>query len=605
MWAEAAATAITFGSVATGLIQRRRVRALAVLASAEVDEASVRFITADGVTLDRATRRQAAHHLAERGLDVLDLVPASTSTAGWTRWLEAVDPSAPPNDYVRRVSAGHALAVSARVADAMEALPSTCERTELLRLYRRLARQAPASTSMALATRLPATNDPPEARAELHRLQLGLAQPLTLVLQATVFALLALTLVGSPWGLMALAAWQLRPALGLAGTSARPPDLARACLLRPLLAPRSWWREVWAIDARHTARVEALRPHYQALIDAGIPHQRKPRRPTCPVCESDRLHVHLLTTDLLQGKPGRFVLERCDACRHVFQNPPLSPDALAFFYRDFYDGLFEEQAEEGFLSTGPLYPGRAAAVEGLVTPASWLDVGAGHGHLALALRRQWPGLKIEGIDLSDSVVAAQARGWLDQGWRGTLEAHGPSLEGRFDVASLFHCLEHVPDQAAELRAVAATVKPGGHVIVEVPNPDFRFAALMGRYWFPWFQPQHQHLLRLDGLRTLARGAGLEIVRTQFLTTAGDFFLAAALFVGARLPGADVPWKPAPSRLARALTVPLGVLVLPVFVGAMLADAMAGRWPAGLRNSNAYRVVARKEEAVEADAPAQG
>src|SRR5690606_24840189 len=113
----------------------------------------------------------------------------------------------------------------------------------------------------------------------------------------------------------------------------------------------------------------------------------------------------------------------------------------------------------------------------------------------------------EGIDLSGAVEEAQARGWLDRGWQGTLETHAEALEGRFDVTSLFHCLEHVPDQAAELRAVAATVKPGGYVVVEVPNPEFRFAAWMGRYWFPWFQPQHQHLLRLDGLRRLAKEAG--------------------------------------------------------------------------------------------------
>lgn len=74
-------------------------------------------------------------------------------------------------------------------------------------------------------------------------------------------------------------------------------------------------------------QVAALRPVYRADLAEGLDRFFEPRRDTCPWCGSTRLATRLRTTDLIQHKPGRFVLDRCEGCRHTFQNPRLSEAA--------------------------------------------------------------------------------------------------------------------------------------------------------------------------------------------------------------------------------------------------------------------------------------
>src|SRR6266567_4088927 len=92
-------------------------------------------------------------------------------------------------------------------------------------------------------------------------------------------------------------------------------------------------------EVSRSAAVELRRPAYQADLAGGLDRLFEPRRTACPWCGSARLRERLRTTDLLQHKPGRFHLDRCQDCGHVFQNPRLSFAGLEFYYRDFYDGL--------------------------------------------------------------------------------------------------------------------------------------------------------------------------------------------------------------------------------------------------------------------------
>lgn len=110
------------------------------------------------------------------------------------------------------------------------------------------------------------------------------------------------------------------------------------------------------------AQVAALRPRYQDDLARGVARFFRPRRTDCPWCGSEQLEVRLRTPDLLQHKPGRFVLERCRECRHTFQNPQLNEDGLEFYYRDFYDGLGEENLATLFRAHDRAYRLRAGAV---------------------------------------------------------------------------------------------------------------------------------------------------------------------------------------------------------------------------------------------------
>ena len=195
------------------------------------------------------------------------------------------------------------------------------------------------------------------------------------------------------------------------------------------------------------------------------------RRTTCPWCGSPALVDRVEVTDLLQHKPGRFHLDECTACGHVFQNPALSLAGLDHYYDQFYEGEGEEPWEFAFAAMGGAYRKRTDALARHAEPRAWLDVGTGHGHFCLAARQRWPEAVFDGLDLSESVEEAARRGWIDAGYRGLFPDLADSLSRSYDVVSMHHYLEHTREPRRELAAAAKALEPGGHLMIEGPDVD--------------------------------------------------------------------------------------------------------------------------------------
>ncbi|MFF8480086.1 class I SAM-dependent methyltransferase [Streptomyces antibioticus] len=348
-----------------------------------------------------------------------------------------------------------------------------------------------------------------------------------------------------------------------------------------------------------TERIAALRPAYRADLEAGPDRFFEPPRTDCPWCGGTELSTRLRTTDLLQHKPGRFTLDRCGGCGHTFQNPRLSPAGLEFYYRDFYDGLGEKKLGDTFGARTGMYRRRAEAVRPYIpTPKSWLDVGTGHGHFCAVAREVLPDTVFDGLDFTDGVELAERAGRVEHGYRGAFPELAPDLAGRYDVVSMFHYLEHSTEPDRELRAAREAVRPGGHLVVEVPDPESRFARLLGRWWLPWLQPQHLHFVPVANLRQRLTELGFTVVAEQRAEAHDPVDLLAATWLALdhTAPREDAPWLPErPSAPRRALRTALLLTGIPALLAATLIDRLALRPLAGrLRLSNAYRVVARRD-----------
>ncbi|WP_051813783.1 class I SAM-dependent methyltransferase [Kitasatospora sp. MBT63] len=354
--------------------------------------------------------------------------------------------------------------------------------------------------------------------------------------------------------------------------------------------------------AARSRQVAALRPGYLADLADGTDRFFEPRRADCPWCGSTALRRRLRTTDLLQHKPGRFGLDACGGCGHVFQNPRLNGAGLEFYYRDFYDGLGEQRLAGLFGTRAAVYRGRArAAAPYASAPGRWLDVGTGHGHFCETARADFPDTVFDGLDLSEGVELAEHSGRLARGFRGSFPelAAGPSSElaGRYDVVSMFHYLEHSTDPGRELAAAREALRPGGLLLIEVPDPRCRYARLLGRWWLPWLQPQHLNLVPAANLSERLGELGFTVLTEQHREPHDPVDLLAAcwLLLDAVAPREDAPWLPGapPGRLRRALRGACFLAGSPVLLLAALLDRLvapvAGR--AGL--SNAYRLVARR------------
>ena len=350
---------------------------------------------------------------------------------------------------------------------------------------------------------------------------------------------------------------------------------------------------------RRAEAVAMRRPAYAADLLAGLDRLFDPRRTDCPWCGSTELRERLRTTDVIQHKPGRFRLDRCERCGHVFQNPRLSAQGLEFYYRDFYDGLGEASAGGLFAGRGRMYRRRAEALLAhAAAPENWLDVGTGHGHFCEAAQAVCPATAFDGLDFTDGAELAEKAGRVRRGYRAGFVESAASMADGYEVVSMFHYLEHSLDPGLELAAARRVVRPGGHLFIEVPDPQSRYARLLGRWWLPWLQPQHLHFIPVANLRGRLGELGFTVVAEQHAEPHDPVDLVAATWflLDTLAPRADAPWfpeRPGPvRRAARAVIVILGV---PALLLAALLDKVVLR---GLSHrlglANAYRLIARRD-----------
>ena len=148
-----------------------------------------------------------------------------------------------------------------------------------------------------------------------------------------------------------------------------------------------------------------------------------------------------------------------------------------------------------------------------------LDVGCGGGILSEAMARA--GAQVLGIDLSTPVLevaqlhALEAK--ADVQYRAVAaEQLAQERPAAFDLVTCMEMLEHVPDPAGALEALAALVKPGGDVVVSTlnRNPIAFAVAIVGAEYVARVLPRgtHEYLkfIRPSELAQWGRRANLEL-----------------------------------------------------------------------------------------------
>jgi len=168
------------------------------------------------------------------------------------------------------------------------------------------------------------------------------------------------------------------------------------------------------------------------------------------------------------------------------------------------------------------YVERAASLR----DARVLDVGCGGGILSEAMARS--GARVLGIDLSQAVLDVAELHALEA--KLAVEYQAIAAEelaaakpGSFDLVTCMEMLEHVPDPAAALAALATLVKPGGNVIVSTLNrKPLAFAvAILGAEYIARMVPRgtHEYLkfIRPSELARWGRAAGLELIDLTGIT----------------------------------------------------------------------------------------
>jgi len=155
-----------------------------------------------------------------------------------------------------------------------------------------------------------------------------------------------------------------------------------------------------------------------------------------------------------------------------------------------------------------LQPVRFLKRAGLAPGARVLDVGAGPGRLVRALNEA--GFDAAGIEPSKRSVALahQANAPVV---RRELSDH---TDAHLDAAVMWHVLEHLDDPPTALATLRGWLKPGGLLLVGVPNLASLQAEIAGESWLHLDAPRHRVHFTADGLRRLLVRSGFDVVRSH-------------------------------------------------------------------------------------------
>jgi SAM-dependent methyltransferase len=143
-----------------------------------------------------------------------------------------------------------------------------------------------------------------------------------------------------------------------------------------------------------------------------------------------------------------------------------------------------------------------------VSSGTLLDLGCGSGMFLKTAREQ--GFSVHGIEMSKDAARVGREQWKLDIEQGNLYEL-PLGQNAYDVITLWHVFEHLHDPETASRLIYRATKPGGILVIAVPNWQSWQAHLFRDHWFHLDVPRHLFHYTPVSLSKLLGTAGFAVV----------------------------------------------------------------------------------------------
>jgi len=239
---------------------------------------------------------------------------------------------------------------------------------------------------------------------------------------------------------------------------------------------------------------------------------------SCYLCGSKDFEVWTVARDLLHKIPGEFRVVRCSQCGLVYLNPRPTAETLSSLYPKDYGPhqiLGKHKSRRIsliyhlILSNFYNYPGRCSAflkfvlwpfflrtiwyskkvrIIPFIGDGKLLDVGCGNGAFLFFMKDL--GWDVYGVEPNEnSVRYAHDELGLRNVKKGMLLDQAYK-EQQFDVVTLWHALEHMPNPREVLQEIHRILRPDGLLLIAVPNIQSYAAKRFKDLWYALDAPRH-------------------------------------------------------------------------------------------------------------------
>lgn len=269
----------------------------------------------------------------------------------------------------------------------------------------------------------------------------------------------------------------------------------------------------------------------------------------CLLCGSKGKWLYKNQQDRLFGAVGIWSLMYCPECTLVWLNPrPLSEDFEKIYEAYFTHGINEHFStsdrlrkliRDSILAIHMNYPELARSLSqkmlGRILRLIWpikemaelsvafcngktrgklLDIGCGHGKFLAKMQEL--GWEVIGVEPDKEAVKMAREKFGLNIHQGTLEQAG-FFSDSFDVITMSHVIEHIPDPIRILKECQRILKPNGYLVILTPNNNCLGAYVFKEAWRGWEIPRHLFIFSTRSLQNLVEKTGLYLI--QLKTTA--------------------------------------------------------------------------------------
>lgn len=237
---------------------------------------------------------------------------------------------------------------------------------------------------------------------------------------------------------------------------------------------------------------------------------------TCPWCGNRTDHSYLEVKDLFLSKED-FQILKCDQCGLLFTTPRPSPDVIGKYYlsTDYYS---HQQNKKGLVpriyeSVKSLNIKKKASYALCGLPkGKLLDIGCGVGDFLCHVKAL--GWEVAGIEPSESArsIASERLGFLP-----LLPSESAVFpDHSFDVITLWHVLEHVDDLKSQTSELKRLLKPGGRLVIALPNFQSFDCQYYKQNWAAWDVPRHLNHFSPDVIQSIICSLDFKFLDNQKL-----------------------------------------------------------------------------------------
>lgn len=207
----------------------------------------------------------------------------------------------------------------------------------------------------------------------------------------------------------------------------------------------------------------------------------------------------------------------CRECGLAWTDPrPEKEDMRRYYSKDYrlkYKGTFEPRMKHIYRAGHVVLSRYERVRDYLKSGMKTLDVGAGGGEFVYRLKTL--GHDASGIEPNEGYAGYAIKEYgvnVQVGFIQDAELDDAS----FDFITIFHVLEHAEDPLSVLQKLRSWIKPGGTIVVEVPNIEAVCQAPVHR-----FHLAHIYSFNESTLVHMGRRAGLDAVEVKFSPDRGN------------------------------------------------------------------------------------